>query len=144
MTEYLESLGAPAVLLERVDTFLATYSVLLPEEVVSCFVSEYRDEADQRTFESLWLFSDHFAMEAQLLGSSEDQLDFVPHQQSVRHIVVRKRAFDLVEPTAASRMTVEVWYGEQRYGVLRATGDNCVHLTKILQEHLIANAIPSA
>ncbi len=142
VTEYLESLGAPEVLLERVASLLGAYSALLPEDVESVFVSEYSDEANQRTFEALWLFSDHFAMEAKLLGAEEDQFDFVPHKHGVRHIVIRKRAFDLTTADDASRMAVEVWFTDQRYGILKATGDNCVLLTDVLRLHLIPNALP--
>lgn len=141
-TDYLLSLGAPEVLLKRVSTLLGAYTALLPEDVRAVFVSEYRDEADQRTFEALWLFSDHFAMEAKLLGAEEDQFDFVPHKHGVHHIVIRKRAFDLTTSTDASRMAVEVWFTDQRYGILKSTGDNCLNLTAMLRNHLVPNALP--
>lgn len=144
LTKYLDSLGAPSILSKRIRAFLQTYEVLLPERVIFSFVSEYRDDADERTFESLWLFSENFAMEAQLLGSEEDQLDLVPYRSSIHHVIVRKRAFDLMRATEASRMTVEVWFTGERYGVLRATGANCLRLTEVLQEQLITNVIVPA
>ena len=140
VTEYLAELGAPEALVERVERLVGTYQGLLTEDIESIYVSEYRDEDADRTFESLWLFSEHFAMEAKLLGETEDQFDFVPHKEAVRHLVVRKRAYDLETATDASRMSVEIWFVDQRYGILKATGANCLNLRTILTRHLLPNA----
>ena len=143
MREYLDAMGAPELLLSRIELLIGAYVELLPESIAAHFVSEYLDEADQRTFESLWLFSDHFAMEAKLLGADEDQFDFVPHKSGVRHVVVRKRGFDLREADSGSRMSIEVWFADQRYGILKATGANCEALTAILRDHLLPNSCAS-
>jgi hypothetical protein len=99
-------LGAPDALVERISGLLEAYASLLSERIEATFVSEYRDESDQRIFEALWLFSAHFAMEAKLLGEGEDLFDFVPHKNAVRHVVIHKRNFDLKSGHADSRMSV--------------------------------------
>lgn len=140
LLEYLSDLGAPDALRLRVGELVRSYEAVLDEDIDAWFVSEYVEELDQRTFESLWLFSENFAMEAQLLGSDEDHFDFVPFRTHIRHVVVSKRAFNLAEPTAASRMSVETWFEDRRYGVMRASGDNCAPLVDILKSVLLPNA----
>ena len=141
LAEYLSALGAPETLQSRVADLVDSYEVVLEEEVGAWLVSEYVDEPDERTFESLWLFTDGFAMEAQLLGAEEDHFDFVPFQTGIRQIVVEKRSFDLQHATSASRMTVETWFEDRRYGVMRATGENCLALMEILKTVLLPKAL---
>ncbi|MEA2447711.1 MAG: hypothetical protein QOK47_1348, partial [Actinomycetota bacterium] len=109
LIEYLSDLGAPKALRTRVSELVASYELVLEEDISAWFVSEYVDEPDQRTFESLWLFTNTFAMEAQLLGADEDHFDFVPFRTGIRQVIVEKRSFDMKKPTTASRMTVETW-----------------------------------
>lgn len=137
----LAELGAPTALVERITGLLGAYAALLNEGIDAAFVSEYRDESGQRIFEALWLFSDHFAMEAKLLGDEEDQFDFVPHKNSVRHVVIRKRNFDLGTGYSDSRLAVDVWFTDQRYGVLKATAENCERLVALVKERLLPNAL---
>ena len=144
LNEYLADLGAPENLQARIASLLRAYSSLLPEPVEAHFVSEYVGQDEARTFESLWLFSRTFVMEAQLLGADEDQFDFVPYRANVRHVVIRKREFDFDATSAASRMSVEVWLADQRYGIFKSTGDNCGALLQILRDYLLPNAAPSS
>jgi hypothetical protein len=144
VTDYLGSLAAPEALSVRVDALVRAYESLVPEEIQSIFVSEFRDETGDTTFESLWLFSDRLVMEAKLLGEEGDQFDFVPHKHGVRHIVVKKRAFDLVHTSDDSQMSIEIWFTDQRYGILKATRENCTDLLTILRRHLLPNALSDA
>lgn len=137
----LGALGAPHVLIERIHGLYQAYAALLDEAIAASFVSEYRDENGERVFEALWLFSEHFAMEAKLLGEAEDQFDFVPHKDSVRHVIVRKKDFDLATAQPQSRMAVDVWFTDQRYGVLKATGENCTALARLVKERMLPNAL---
>ncbi len=140
LIEYISALGGPDALQARVTDLVNAYEALLEEDIGAWFVSEYVDDQEQRTFESLWLFTETYIMEAQLLGADEDHFDFVPFKARIRQLVVAKRAFDFGEPTAASRMTVEAWLEDRRYTVMRATGDNCAALFEILQTVLLPNA----
>lgn len=140
LVRYLSDLGAPEALQARVAELVASYEAVLEEEMGAWFVSEYIDEQDQRTFESLWLFTETFLMEAELLGAEEDHFDFVPFKGGIRRLAVEKRSFDLQEPTSASRMTVETWLEDRRYAVMRASGDNCAALLEILKTVLLPNA----
>src|SRR3712207_1781977 len=133
LADYLSALGAPEALRTRVTDLLDTYEAVLEEEVGAWFVSEYVDDQEQRTFESLWLFTQAFAMEAQLLGADEDHFDFVPLRTGIRQIIVEKRAFNFDDVRPASRMTVETWFEDRRYGVMRASGENCVALLEVLK-----------
>jgi hypothetical protein len=140
LIDYLSALGAPEALQSRVAELVASYEAVLDDDIGAWFVSEYVDEPDQRTFESLWLFTATFAMEAQLLGVDEDHFDFVPFKTGIKQVIVEKRSFDMAQPTSASRMTVETWFEDRRYGVMRATGDNCGALLEILKTVLLPNA----
>lgn len=140
LAEYIAALGAPETLKTRVDALVSSYEAVLDEEIGAWFVSEYIDDQEQRTFESLWLFTENFLMEAELLGAEEDHFDFVPFKAGIRRLAVEKRSFDLTEPTSASRMTVETWLEDRRYAVMRASGDNCAALVEILQTVLLPNA----
>jgi hypothetical protein len=139
LTSYLEALGAPEALRARIDDLVGSYETVLEEDVGAWFVSEYLEEGGERTFESLWLFTETYLMEAELLGAEEDHFDFVPFKAGITRIAIDKRSFNLKEPTAASRMTVETWMADRQYSVMRATGDNCAALLEILQTVLLPN-----
>ena len=140
LAKYLDDLGAPEALKTRIGTLVASYETVLDEEVGAWFVSEYAGDGE-RTFESLWLFTEAYVMEAELLGEDEDHFDFVPFKEGISRVAVQKRSFDLVEPTEGSRMTVESWVGDKNYAVMRATGANCAALLEILRAVLLPNTV---
>ncbi len=139
LRDYLETIGMAAAHQERAQQLLALY-LRFPDIVPTAFfVSEYPEEDGTRVYESLWLFSDHFAMEAKYPGPGDERIDFVSLGKGVRHVVVEAKAYNLATVSAASRMRVEAWFTGGRLGELRASGPNCDALRAVVSDYLLPN-----
>jgi hypothetical protein len=140
---YLETMGMASAHQDRVQQLLALYLRFPDARPTAYFVSEYPEDDGTRVYESLWLFSDRYAMEARYPGAGDERIDFICLQKGVRHVVVEVKAYDLATPSPASRMRVEAWFTGNRLGELRASGANCEALRAIVSEHLLPNLAAS-
>ena len=145
LRDYLDTIDAAAVHQERAQRLLALYLRFPGVEPTGFFVSEYPEDDGTRVYESLWLFSENLAMEAQFPAPGEEHFDFVPLSNAVRHVIVEAKEYNLAEASIASRMRVEAWFSENRMGELRASGRNCEALRAVLNDYLLPNlATPSS
>jgi hypothetical protein len=134
--EYLASLELTDPVKARVESVLEFYAVLAPEEIESIFVTDYLDQNGARFFESLWLFSKGYVMEAKQF-ISQDDFDIGPLGR-LFWIAVRKENYDFKTATAASRLNIEYRNLASEFGgQLRASGKNCDNLRQVLVERLV-------
>jgi hypothetical protein len=133
---YLKDIEAPEALQRRISMLLGMYGTLLTEPVETVFLSDEIDEQGNRTFPSLWLFTRSTACEARIGGDAGDEFDATRLAGRVFHWVARTSAFDMKKATEGSRMKLEVWFSDDLWGDLRATGRNCERLTAVLRTHV--------
>lgn len=110
--------------------------MLLRERVETVFLSDEIDDQGNRTFPSLWLFTRTTACEARIGGEAGEEFDGTRLAGRVFHWVARTSGFDMKKATDRSRMKLEIWFSDDLWGDLRATGRNCERLTAVLQTHV--------
>lgn len=136
-TNYLKQIKVPTPIVERVSTIVSNYSSLCPENILDILVSEYQNNQGERVYESLYLFSDNFLMEAKSFTiTATDDFDILSIKDLI-YIDVKKRNFDFITATEESRISVE--YNSTIPGTLKASGKNCEFLSSIMKLHLVGN-----
>jgi hypothetical protein len=139
---YLKSLGLGKPLVARVTTAYKFWGRLLPATIDDLFVSEYVGEEGDRNYDSLWLLSSEFLVEAHQFVT-EDHGDVVRITHGFSRIDIVRRDFELDAATERSRLTVTVDFGAPGLaslsGSFRATGDNCLKLQDLLETRFLPN-----
>lgn len=137
---YLETIGIQHMFLERVDDVLSFYQQVYPDQIEDIFVTEYFDKEGNRQYESMWLFSKHFAMEAKQF-LVEDDFDSAPLQHQVKYWSIEKTDFDFRDATEKSRMLLNFHLLSGVAGALKASRENCNFLRDIFRKHVLPNAL---
>jgi hypothetical protein len=140
MSKYLESTGITKKFLKRTGDVYDFYSGLLEEEILDIFVSDYVDGEGARHYDSLWLFSKNYVMEAKLF-LVQDDFDFAPIRNLVQHWKIRKENYDFKKADKKSRMYLEVKLSSYLGCDLRASQENCDHLRSIFLKHIKSNLV---
>ncbi len=139
--EYLTSLGATAVVSERVAKILDIYSQLIDKlDVREIFVSEdVNSETKQREWRSLFFFTDDYMLEAKKFVPDTD-LDITYVINSIDYMRMRFKEYEPGKPTTAeSRFRVEGYFVSEIDFDLRASDKNCEKLWQICHDILMPN-----
>ena len=135
-TKYVQSLGMTKPLLERAESVLSFYEIVLTSPIKDLFVSEYVNEEKTRVYESLYLFSDQAIMEAKQFVS-DDVYDWAPLPESIMYWEIKRKDFDLKTATEKSRLFLTVRLHGSGLGTMRAelkaSAANCDQLFSIFQ-----------
>ncbi len=134
-TKYLKSLGMSIVLVKRATQSFEALSRIWPEEIVDIFVSEYVNEDGAREFEDLYFFTACQVVQARGFALQDTfDADAVP---GLRNILIKRTDFDFGEATEKSRLHVRYHTTMACHAELKASGENCITLTRILTERLL-------
>ncbi len=147
MSNYILETGGSGVVSDRIVSLLLLTRDLLGEEetVHRTFISEYVDPNGSRTYESVWFFTDVYALEARNFLASDD-IDCVFMKENIGYLRLVKSDFSpSVEASPQSRMSVTVNFGTPTTGslggVLKASGRNCNYLYEIIKSVFVPNMI---
>lgn len=132
----LGAMEAPTPVRSRVHQLLKLYEALGLTEF-DAFVSETVDEEGIRHFESLWLFNDGATMEAALTEADDDQIDGAPIRANVIRWAARSRDYDYLAAGPDSRLSLEIWYSDDLWGGLNASGGNCDRLRDLMRKYVL-------
>lgn len=130
-------MGAP--LIERAEHVLASIVRFLPEDPRYLFVSEYRDEDGNRSYESLWVMTANLMSEAEQFVTA-DSFDITRVSYGLDRVLVEKEAFDFEQAQESSRLKVDVRISKSGPGLVgefKASGSNCLDLQQILNEYFV-------
>ena len=137
--EYLRRIGLTETLVQRVEDIYDLYARFCPEEISGIFVTDYVTKEGAREYENLWFFSNSYSMEAQAFIRTY-RMDLMSIGRRVQYVKITKENFDFVEATKDSRINVQFTLaGAQFYGDLRASGNNCDYLMRVLSDHVMQN-----
>ena len=138
--QYLKRISLTDVLINRIEKIISSYLLLCPEEIVDIFVSEFIKEDGMREYESLWLFSEKYTMEAKQF-IIQDDFDITPLKKRVYYIGIKKQDYDFKEITDKSRLTIDFTLEEMVQGDLKGSKENCEYLLKVFVKHILPNLI---
>lgn len=100
-----------------------------PEEIDEIYISEFIGPDKVMQIEGLWCFSKSFLMEAKSFRSKL-KIDLVRYFENVTYYEIN---FEDFEPTA---MSAAISISDHYSAILKASGDNCKLLEKILLERI--------
>jgi hypothetical protein len=136
--EYLKSIGLADPLKNRVAIILEDYKQICAQPINDIFISEFLKEDGTREYESLWLFSDDFMMEAKNFISADD-FDIAPLSKLISYYKINKKEYRFEKPTDQSKLTIEFSTKHKIRGTLKASKTNCFDLWKIYLKYIKPN-----
>ena len=131
---YYRSLNLSQVVMDRINNFYDTFSIICPEEITGTFVTDFIKEDGARDFQNLWFFSQNFIMEADAF-LSEQNIDIVPSTK-ISRIQFEYRDFNFISSTDDSRLNIDFILSERVSGHFKSTKQNCDILLNIYNCYL--------
>lgn len=139
MIKYLETIGITKHYLKRTKEVYNFYNTFLEqEEILDIFVCDYLDGEGVRNYESLWLFTQNYIMEATLF-LIQDNFDIAPIKKRVIHCAIEKEKYDFKKANDKSRINVSLRLPFQLTCDFKASKENCDYLRDILLKHIKPN-----
>ena len=136
---YLSSIGVTAkVLSERIETIYQFYQSIGLDEITGIFLTDYILSDGTRLFESLWFFSENFAMEAKQF-LVEDNFDMSLLHKRVHYWNIKKQNYDFKKATEKSRLYIGFILNTGAGSFLKASKENCDYLKEIFLKYFIPN-----
>lgn len=135
--EYLQSVGASAVIAERVVKLYGLLTTVVPaERVPHVFISNVLDDERNLQWRSLWFYGPTYCSEFKDFQWSQsfDGLSM----STVRRWETTLENFDLREATSDSKFSL-TWSLGGLAGSLTAVGVNCNHLVDYMRVLVIPN-----
>ena len=77
--DYLSSIGIKELFLKRAKEVINFYQENIADNIEHIFVNDYIDEQGNRHYESLWLFTEYYMMEAKQF-LTKDEFDIAPNR----------------------------------------------------------------
>ena len=137
-TAYLKSIGMSDVLIRRVETIHEFYQDICHEEITGIFVNDFIKEDGNREYESLWLFSQAYLMEAKSF-ISKDEFDMTPLNKKVEYWSVEKQDYDFAKATDKSRVNLKIAFRYPIDGIFKASKENCDFLRDVFLKYIMPN-----
>ncbi len=133
---YMKAISLSTTLTGRVQSILEVYSGFCPEEIKWMFISDYLTHEGERVFESVYLFSENFAMESKQFASS-DNFDFA-RIEGIHYVEIKKQDYDLKRSTEKSRLNLRFHFSEKSaYLEMKASKENCEYLWHFFGEYVL-------
>lgn len=141
---YFDLIGITATQVRRIREIENFYSIICPDEIEEVLITDFIDEEGRRQYESLWFFSEKYAMEAKKF-LTEDDFDIVPYRRRMEYLNIKKKNYEIGDANDASRISVHVNIGAGLArgisGDFQASGENCEVFWKFTKEYLVPNLV---
>ena len=135
-TSYFQRLGLSTTLQTRIQEIFDFYATLCREDIIHVFVTEHITEDGTRNFESLWLLSSNFVMEAKGFVSRDD-FDMAELSTPICYWEMQKQDYDFKVATDKSRMSFRFRFPSDVGGQLKASRENCDALRDLIVKYFV-------
>lgn len=135
---YLSSISATDQVMGRVELILNFYKEVCPEDIKDIFICETIKSDGNIEYQSLWLFSEKYAMEAKNF-LIQDDFDIMPINKLITYCDVQKTEYDFNNISEGSRLFVKVSVTHMINGEFRASKANCNFLKTIILKYFVPN-----
>jgi hypothetical protein len=134
-TTYFKSLGMSSVLVQRATQACEAFSTICPDDIQDLVVSEYINQDGIREFEDLFLFTPRHIVRVTRFAV-QDILD-ADATLPLGNLLIERTDFDFKQANDKSRLHVRYATMAHFVADLKASGQNCMALTRILRERLV-------
>ena len=136
--DYLGDLPLTKVIKDRVDEVIKLNTKIKSGDFLDIFICELKDDEGERTYTSLWLFTDKHLIECKEFLSSIN-FDVTPYVGIINYCSIESTEYNLDEVSEKSSVKIHFTMETKISGNLIATEKNCVHAFKIYQKYILAN-----
>ena len=136
--DYCVAIGLSEFAQRRVDVVLNELSSIYEGiELNDIFINELNRNGE-RTFQSIWFFSDKHIIECKDFLSSDDY-DLAIYKDQIQYFNITKKDFsDIENPSEKSSITIHVTFGKVELSAdLTALGINCKYALSIAKKYFI-------
>lgn len=132
---YLKAIGLTPTAIGRVEFLLKELELVIEHDALDIFVIDSYDETNVRRYHYLWIFAADFLTEFKDFMAKVD-FDFVPHKGPL-YVAITYENLSLGQESDKSRMALQVLWSTNLRAELRACGNNCGYLRKIVQRYFL-------
>ena len=124
---------------KRIESLYTIFGLLTSEEIKDIFVTDIVDANGNPTRDDLWIFSQMLAMQAKYFKMPEYFVKLLPLHHNISNCEFKTQGYQFEAASSAARMEVTFTLHAQAMYILRATGQNCEDLKRVLTTYLIPN-----
>lgn len=136
--DYCKSIDLTDPIIVRIRSVVDFFSVKLGITIEDILITEYIKEDGGRVYESIWLFSDNYCMEAKSFLDNDD-FDMVLHLNNMVYWSVKKQDFEFDTPNENSRLFIRAQTKNLVDLNLKASKNNCHYLKEIFLKYILQN-----
>jgi len=135
---YLQQLQLSNVVRSRIDEVLILNYNMINKEIIEIFMGEVKSVIGRKTFTSLWLFTDEFAIECKEFLSKND-FDIAPYKNRIQYCSIKADNSDFSTYDINSFIEIKLHFIDSITGTLTASGENCQHAYELYKSLIIPN-----
>ncbi len=140
--KYFIDIGIEEPIQQRIQLLYSYIQKIIPFTLKDVFVNDHIDEDETHKFNELDFYTDKNTFT--LLNFIRSNVFVIsPPDLKIASMKIDSHEYDFEKASAKSRVRVRLVYfnTERVYGELRATGNNCDYLMRILGKHFIPRII---
>jgi hypothetical protein len=135
--DYLKKMGIRSgSLLSHLESRYTVVSGICPEEIESLFISQSFSPESEIVHDSMWLFSQNYCAEVKQVLSQEWHWDLTNLSNGIQWVDVKSESYNYDRADSSSRLLVTAAFGSRLTMELKAIGESCDDLLRILRNHL--------
>lgn len=135
---YIKNIGGSTVLIAKVKEIKKLADQICPEKIVAFHLSEFKKTNGERKFESVFFFSEKFILESHNILTDELNIDIALIKGYIDFYKIELKDYNYVKAVEASKMQIMGQLGNAII-LMKATGNNCDNLWKIIHEFIKPN-----
>ncbi len=135
---YSNSLSLTSVIRDRINTLISLNAKIIDSDILDIFISEIEDDEMNRTYTSLWFFTNKYIIECKQFQTVND-LDIMLYREKIHYCKIMFREFDSFVATEKSFVKIYCGVNNDMKINLLATGKNCEKAFEIYQKYFVNN-----
>jgi len=138
--DYLTKIEISEPIISRIDEIINLYHNISDEAFQKIIVSEFINTDLAHIYESLWLFSDNYIMEAKAFIKINN-FDITPYRKQIYYAFIEEENFDFLKGSNNSKILLHLSTTNRIKGEIKGTGANCAYIYDIYKTIVQPNII---
>ena len=136
--DYLKDISVSDVVIARIKLIIQECQMLSPGKIQDIFMNDFITDDGTREYDSLYLFTDSFVMEAKQFTTTDDY-DLTLIKNTIYYWTLNKKDFDLVTPSEKSRLYIRINLESAMGAEFKGSKNNCIYLMQIFKKYILPN-----